>query len=142
MKKVLLGVFIALLLVIGGCFALVGGALNAADEAIKDEEANDRPTAVSEGEAFTHDEFAVAAGWKVAKDLGGVTIKGLTVANEAEGARSALFTFTFVKADENLAEVECSSNELQPGQKSKMDCFTFDSGFPTGYTEIQVADMW
>lgn len=142
MKKILLGVFIALILLVGGCFALVGGALNAADEAAKEEERNDRPTAVAEGKAFSHDDFAPAAGWKVTKEFGGVTIAGLTVTNRHEDVRSALFTFTFVKGDENLAEVECTSNELQSGQKSKMDCVSFDQGFPTGYTEIQVADMF
>lgn len=142
MKKVLLGVGIALILMMGGCFALLAGGLNAADEAIKAEERNDVPTAVKEGEAFSHDDFAVDSGWKVGREFGSATITGLSATNEGDSARTALLTFTFVKGNENLGEVECSSNELQPGQKSKLDCFSLDEGFPTGYTEIRIADMF
>lgn len=142
MKKVLLGIVILGIVFVGGCFAVVGFAANEVDKAIKAEEKNDVPSDVVVGKAFTHDDFAVKPGWKIAKEFGSATIEGLKVTNRADTARSALFTFTFVRGGENLAEVECSSNDLQPGQSSKMDCISFDGEFPKNYKKVQVADMW
>ncbi|NPC45122.1 hypothetical protein [Nocardioides sp. zg-1230] len=143
MRNVLLVVVLLFVLLIGGCFAILGAGLDAADEAIKAEEANDKPKEVAEGKAFTHDDYAVDAGWTVAKDAtGGVTIKNARVTNDADEGRTALLTFTFYKGSENLAEVECSSNELQAGESSKLDCVSFDSDFPTGYKTIKVADAF
>ena len=130
-------------LVTAATVAAVDTAVNEIDKSIKAEEANDKPTTVTEGAAFTHDGFAAEEGWRVGKGaLGDAEIKSLTVTNNADEARIAQLTFTFVKGNSNLGEVECSSNELQAGQSSKMDCVSFDSGFPKGYTQIQVADMW
>lgn len=66
----------------------------------------------------------------------------VTNASDDDTSRTALLTFTFYKGSENLAEVECSSNELQAGESSKMDCFSTDSEFPTGYKTIKVADAF
>lgn len=145
LRNVLLVLAVLFVLFVGGCFALLGGAANEVDKAISDEAANDRPTEVAEGAAFTHDDFDVDKGWTVEKDgLGGVTIENARVTNASddEDSRTALLTFTFYKGSENLAEVECSSNELQAGESSKMDCFSTDSDFPTGYKVIKVADAF
>lgn len=145
LRNVLLIFALLFVLGIAGCVALIGGAANEADKAIKAEEANDKPTEVAEGAAFTHDDFEVDAGWVVKKDgLGGVTIENARVTNASDDdtSRTALLTFTFYKGSENLAEVECSSNELQAGESSKMDCFSTDSEFPTGYKTIKVADAF
>lgn len=142
LRNVLLGLTLLFILVIGGCMALLGGAANEIDKAIKEEEANDKPVEVSEGKAFTHDEFEVEAGWTVAREAGGVTIKDLRVTNVADEARSALLSFRFYKGNENLAEVECSSNQLQADEVSAMDCFSFDGKFPAGYDTIKVADSF
>jgi hypothetical protein len=140
-RNILLVLVLLFVLFIGGCMALLGTAANEIDKSIKDEEANDKPTAVAAGKAFTHDDFKVDAGWKVSKDgLGGVTIEGLRVTNDSKEARTALFDFTFYKGKENLAEVTCSSNELQGGESSKLDCFGDD--FPVGYKTIKVADSF
>ena len=143
MKKVLLGVFIALVLMVGGCFAVLGAGVDAADEAIKAEEENDKPRAVAVGKAFEHDGYQAAAGWQVGKDaLGSAEITGLKVTNTHDEREVIQFTFTFVKGKEKLGEVECNAGELEPGQTTTMDCFSLDDGFPKGYTEVRVADMW
>ncbi|WP_158648000.1 hypothetical protein [Nocardioides houyundeii] len=147
LRNVLLLLVLVFVLFIGGCIALVGGAANEVakeiDKSVAAEAENDKPKPVVEGKAFTHDGFNVASGWTVTKDgLGGVTIEGGKVTNDNEDARSALLTFTFYKGKENLAEVECSSNELQAGESSKLDCVSFDSEFPTGYKTIKVADAF
>jgi len=143
LRNILLGVVLLFVLIVGGCVALIGGAVNEVDKAIQEEEANDKPVAVDEGSAFTHDSYEVDKGWTVAKDtFGGVTIKGLSVTNTDDTARSALLSFRFYKGSTNLAEVECSSNQLQSDESSAMDCFSTDSKFPTGYDEIRVADSF
>lgn len=142
-KKVLLGVMIALVLLVGGCFAVLGAGINAADEAVSAEAENDKPRPVAVGKAFEHDDYQVASGWKVTKDaLGSADIAGLKVTNTHEVAEVIQFTFTFVKGDQKLGEVECSAGELEAGQSAAMDCFSTDEGFPKGYTEVRVADMW
>jgi hypothetical protein len=137
---VLLGLMI---LFFAGCLALVGGAVNEVDKAMKEEEANDRPVEVDEGKAFTHDGYEAEAGWKVVKEqFGGATIKGLRVTNTEDEARTALLTFRLYKGNENLAEIECSSNELQSDEISRMNCVSMESRFPKGYDTIKVADFW
>ncbi|HSE72804.1 MAG TPA: hypothetical protein VLA97_18705 [Nocardioidaceae bacterium] len=142
-RNVILVILGLMILAFAGCMALLGGVANEVDKAIKEEEANDKPVEVSEGEAFTHDGYEAEAGWKVVKErFGGATIKGLRVTNTSDGARTALLTFRFYSGNENLAEVECSSNEIQTGEASKLDCISMDSGFPKGYDTIKVSDFW
>lgn len=118
MKKALLGVVIALVLLAGGCFAVLGAGLNAADEAIKKEEANDKPRAVAVGKAFEHDGYDVDGGWEVEKDaLGSADITGLKVTNTHDSREVIQFTFTFVKGKEKLGEVQCNAGELEAGQR-------------------------
>ena len=143
LRNVLLILALLFVLVVGGCIALIGGAANEIDKAIKDEEANDKPKDVSVGKAFTHDDFEVESGWKVVnEEFGGATIEGLRVTNSASEERTAQLSFRFYKGNENLAEVECSSNQLQADETSKMDCFSFDGDFPKGFDSVRVADSW
>jgi hypothetical protein len=141
-RNILLGVIVLFILLMAGCMALVGGVANEVDKAIKEEEANNKPVAVTEGKAFTHDDYKVAGGWTIGKEFGSVDIKGMKVTNGADEARSALLTFRFYKGKENLAEVECSSNEVASGEVSSLDCFSTSEKFPTGYDTIKVADFW
>lgn len=148
LRNIFLVVALLGVLLIGGCVALIGGAANevskSIDKSIADEAANDKPKEVTEGKAFEHDDYAVDAGWKVEKqEFGGVTITGARVTNNADGeGRSAFLTFTFYNGKENLAEVTCTSNDLQTGESSKLDCSSLESEFPTGYKTIKVADAF
>lgn len=142
-RNVLLILGLLFILMVGGCIALIGGAANEIDKAVKEEEENDKPRDVSAGKAFEHDGFKVDAGWEVTKEqFGGATITKLRVTNDSDEERSAMLSFRFYKGKENLGEIECSSNQLQAGESSKMDCFSLDSEFPTGYKKIRVADSW
>ena len=142
LRNVLLILALVFVLFIGGCLAITASFFNEVDKSIKKEQANDKPKVVAEGKAFTHDQYDVAAGWKVAKDFGGVTIKGMKATNTASESRSALLTFRFYKGTENLAEVVCSSNEIAKGESSVLDCISTSSKFPTGYEQIKVADTF
>ena len=142
-RNVILIIVGVLILLFAGCIALVGTGLNEVDKAIQEEQANNKPVEIADGAAFTHDDYAAEAGWRVARDgLGGVTIKGLKVTNKASESRTALLTFRFYKGNENLAEVECSSNQIASGEVSRLDCVSSDSKFPKGYDTIKVSDFW
>jgi hypothetical protein len=130
--------------------AAVDTAIDEIDKEIKNgnggfSEATDKPKAVTEGSAFTHDGYDVPAGWAVTQDklLDTVAIKGMSVTNASHGSTDTpMFTFQFVGKGENiLGTVSCTGTELQPGQSTKLDCGGLDS-FPTGYSEIRVADMF
>jgi hypothetical protein len=142
LRNVFLGIIFAFILILGACSVLLGGVANEIDKSISEEEANDKPVEVKEGAAFTHDDYKAQSGWKVVKDMGSASIEGLKVTNNADDARTALLTFAFYKGNENLGEVECSSNGVQPGEVSSLDCISFDSKFPDGYESIKVADAF
>lgn len=148
LRNVLLVMLLLGVLFIGGCLALLGGAANevskSIDKSIAEEAANDKPKEVTAGKAFTHDDYAIDAGWKVEKAEfgGGVTITNARVTNNATEGRSAFLTFTFYNGKENLAEVNCTSNELQEGEASKLDCSSLSDEPATGYKTIKVADAF
>lgn len=137
-------------LFIGGCAVLFGVAVNEADKAIQEETANDTPTEVTAGEAFEHDGYKIAGGWKVAQEEfgNGLTLENVkvTVAEADEdlpdSGRTALLTFRFYKGNEVLAEVQCSSNEMQVGETSRMDCLSMSSNPAKGYNTIKVSDAF
>ena len=131
---------------LAGAVALTAISLSACDmaESLEEEQANDTPSQVKAGAAFTHDDFKASKGWKVVKEkyLNTPSIKGLKITNNGDDGRTALLTFRFYKGKNVLAEVECSSNEMQKGEVSKLDCFSTSENFPKGYDTIKVSDMW
>lgn len=143
-RNVLLIVVLLFVLFVAGCIALVGKAANDVSKSIDKSLANDKPTTVAMGKAFTHDGYQVKAGWTLARDFAGdATIKGLTVTNtQSDGSgRTALLTFRFYKGKQNLAEVQCTGKELQKGESGSMDCSSTDK-FPTNFDAVKVADMF
>jgi hypothetical protein len=151
-RNVFLGIMLAFIVLVGGCMAVLGGAASEIDKAVKDSESglsdeqkNDTPTAVQAGKGFTHDQFRAAPGWKVVKEefTGSPGIENLRVTNVSDkGQRTALLTFRFYKGKDVLAEVSCNTNEMQAGERSKMDCYSTSEEFPTGYKQIKVADAF
>ncbi|GAA3653722.1 hypothetical protein GCM10022237_12020 [Nocardioides ginsengisoli] len=151
-RNIIIGVVLALILMCGGCFAIVGVGANEVakevDKSIKEEQKNDTPTEVKEGQAFKHDGYAIAAGWKVGEEeYGGTTITNMRVTVEeadpdVEGGRSAWLTFRFYKGADVLLEVNCTSNEMQVGETSKMDCSSLETEPIKGWDTIKVADAF
>lgn len=147
-RNILLVLVVLFILVVGGCMALIGGAANEIDKAIDKEAENDKPIAVTEGEAFDHDGFAAAKGWSVKSvQFGGAEIKGLKVTltddqDVSGGGRAALLTFRLYQGKTVVSEINCSSNEMQEGETSTMDCFSLDSKKLGSYDTIKVADAF
>lgn len=145
-RNVLLGVTLLLVLVIGGCLALIGGVANEVDKAIK-EDANkdggtDNPMPIKEGEAFEVDGFKYAAGWSANKDgLGDVEIKGLKVTNERDSKDSAFVEIKFWKGTEVLALVDCSTQPIATGTTVTLNCFSGDD-MPKAYDKVTINDSY
>lgn len=152
LRWVLLTIVLLFVLLVGGCFALLGVAGNevskSIDKSIASEAANDKPAVVAEGAAFEHDGYSISKGWSVgAAQYGGVTIKDITVTLADDqgvtgGGRSALLTFRLYDGTAVASEITCSSNEMQEGETSKMDCYSSDSGKVPTYDTIKVADAF
>lgn len=145
-RNVLLVLVLLFILFVAGCIALVGKAANDVSKSIDKSLANDKPTTVSMGKAFTHDGYQIKAGWSLGKEkyTGDAIIRGLTVTNTQKSdssGRTALLTFRFYKGKQNLAEVQCTGKELQKGESGTMDCSSTDK-YPTGYDTVKVADMF
>lgn len=140
---IILGIIFGLIILFcGGCLAVGGAIFNEADKAIQQEEANDTPSEVKEGKTFTHDDYAADAGWEVTSDAVDLyTIRNLRITNEADEPRTALLTFRTYQGNDVIGEIECSSAELQPGESSKLDCFSADE-FTPDYDTVKVADFW
>jgi hypothetical protein len=155
LKKLLVfGAVITALLIAGvaGCTALVGGAANEIDKEIKNEQSLDKPFDVAEGEAFSHDGYEVAAGWKVVPEKYGMgaTITGLKVTNvdheqSIDGEDDTpMFTFTLWSGKENVTEIDASGRAIAQGQTTTMDAFSLDTdvkGVPA-HDRVTVKDAW
>jgi hypothetical protein len=118
--------------------------LDELEESTNEEKKNDTPTQVKEGASFVHDDFGVSKGWKVSKDaLGLVEISGMKVTNKSdEDRRDALLTFRLYKGKDVLSEITCTSNQMQAGETSPMDCFSGDDYPKGGYASIKVSDAF
>ena len=53
-----------------------------------------------------------------------------------------MLTFRLYSGKDVVSEIECSSNEMQKGEKSMLDCYSFDSKKLKPWDQIKVADMW
>lgn len=102
----------------------------------------DTPTEVAVGSAFEHDDFAIASGWRVGREAwGDVTITDLSVSNQRGDRRTAVLVFRFYRGKRVLAEVNCSSYQMQEGETSPMVCYS-GNDFPDGYDAVKVSDRW
>jgi hypothetical protein len=133
MKKIIVAGAIVL-----ACGALVG--CEDLDKAINEEQANDTPTVIKAGAAFEHDDFAAAKGWRIVNErYMGATIKGLKVTNTGGDQRTALLSFRLYDGKSVLAEISCSSKEMQKDEISTLECFGSDK-LPKGKYVVKVAD--
>lgn len=145
-RNVLLGIVLLMVLFVGGCLALVGGVLNEADKAIKESDSKaggaKNPLTITEGEAFEVDGFKYAAGWQVGPDpLGDIRVSGLRVTNEREDSDGAITEIKFWRGKEVVAMTDCSTEQIQVGTTTKVDCISADN-MPKKYDRITINDTF
>lgn len=145
MILVLIAVFV---LFIGGCLALVGGAVNEIDNAIDEAESADaepggpdNPLPITEGEAFSVSGFDYAAGWTIDQEYDLATIEGLKVTNNRDDKDSALVEVKFMQGSEVLALIDCTTEPINVGQTTTVDCFSSDE-IPSDYDELTINDSF
>ena len=131
-----------LLLCCGGFVALFAFVWNEADNAIEEEQANDTPSEVEEGESFEHDDFRIEGGWRITSDtIGEFDIEGLTITNEEDESRTAYLEFTVYRDDVRVADISCSTSILQPDEKTAVDCYSIDD-YVADWDTVKVADSF
>lgn len=148
-KWVLIVLFVVLILCCGGFAACTAGVFSAAEEVSKSIEAEESESGgrnmavdVTEGDAFEVRGFDYAEGWTVEKDVFGWTaVEGLKVTNNRERPDTALVDLKLMKGSEILATVSCTSDRLQVGQTTTLDCSSTDD-LPDDYDRITINDMF
>ena len=115
------------ILFVGGCLALVGGAVNSVDKAVTESQEKNAPREVTEGDAFTVGSHETLAGWEVNKETalsekGEFSVVG-KVKNSSDTTSTAFIHFKFLTVTgEVLGNVSCNSSDLEPGQTQALNC--------------------
>ncbi len=103
---------------------------------------------VTVGESFRYDGFEVADGWKLesyettygAEKEDAPRLVG-EVTNLGDSARPALFRVIFYSGDTQLAQINCSTDELGPDETGPMRCPGIGQLFPTEYDSALVGPI-
>lgn len=145
-RNVLLGIGLVMVLMIGGCIALIGGAANEIDKAITEGETESgsraNPVTIRSGEAFEVRGFDYAAGWTLGTDgLGDLVVKKLKVTNNRDDSDSAFIEIKLWRGSEVLASVDCSTDPIEVGTTVSLSCTSIDAK-PKSYDKITVNDSF
>lgn len=148
LKWILIVLFIVGILCCGGFAACTAGVFGAADEVSKSIEAEESEEGgtenakkITEGEAFEVRGFNYAEGWSVTEEYDMIEIENLKVTNNRDERDSALVDIKFMKGDEVLASVDCTTDPIQKGQTVTVDCSSTDD-LPSDYDTITINDMF
>ncbi|MFI5693162.1 hypothetical protein ACIA58_15045 [Kribbella sp. NPDC051586] len=89
------------------------------------QEDKNAPCVVTVGKPFQLGKHTVLSGWKLTSEYGSASMTGK--ARNTGGETSSMFIeLKFLKADEVVIDVQCSTNQLEPGQTQAMSCFSSD----------------
>jgi len=111
-----------LILIVGGCLALVGATVNSTDKAITRHRTKaggtNSPISVVPGRAFEIDKIKYRPGWKIGKDaLGLVQVTRLRVTNTDSQEHSIFIEIKLMKASEIIAVSDCSLSPCFPAPR-------------------------
>ena len=128
MKKVLLGVVVALVLILGGCLAVVAVGVNEVDKELR----KDAETSAKGGVTSRTDDDAIdhvkIRSCKVS-EYGAVTAR-LLITNGGDDQASYIITAEAVKRGERVAELTAIANDVRPSQKVNTDATGSVEGRP------------
>jgi hypothetical protein len=81
------------------------------------------PRPVTPGKAFTIGKHTMVDGWKVDyQEILGSQVVG-TVTNTSKSTSTAWFSIKFLKGSTVLANFDCLTEELEPGQSQEVECY-------------------
>ncbi|WP_040883391.1 hypothetical protein [Janibacter sp. HTCC2649] len=99
------------------------------------------PVTIVEGKAFDIRKLAYAAGWKVTSSDFGMELKNLKVTNNRDDRDGPFVEIKFMKGSEVLASIDCTSDQILPGQTATLNCFGTEPK-PKGYDRITINDTF
>lgn len=99
------------------------------------------PVTIVEGKAFDVRKFSYAAGWKVISNDFGMEVKNLKVTNNRDDRDGAIVEIKYMKGSEVLASIDCTSDQILPGQTVTLNCFSGDKK-PKGFDRITINDTF
>ena len=145
-RNVFIVIGVLMVLLVGGCIALLGSAANEVDKSIKRGETEvggtNNPLTIKPGKAFEVRGFAYKAGWKLGNDdLGSMAITGLKVTNGRDDRDSALVEIKVWKGDEVVALADCTTEPILPKTTTKLNCISADK-VPEKYTRVTISDSF
>ena len=99
------------------------------------------PVTIAEGKAFDVRKFAYSGGWKVISNDFGMEVKNLKVTNNRDDRDGAIVEIKYMKGSEVLASIDCTSDQILPGQTVTLSCFSGDKK-PKGFDRITINDTF
>ena len=124
MKKILLGIIIGFVVIIGGCMALVGAGVSSVDSALQEMETE---TAALDEKL---QEMAEDMNWEVVKDEFSTNIVGYFENTSDETIDYIEFNYKLM--DEKGTVIENSftnETEVAPGEKRKIEIYCIEDNF-------------
>lgn len=140
MKKALLGGVVALVLVVGGCLAVVAVGVNEVDKEIR----KDSDTSASGGVTSSTDDAAISHA-KIksctVSEYGIITAR-LVITNSGDDPASYIVTGEAVKGERRVAELNAIANNVRPGQKVNTDLTGSVNGRPDVECRLVAVDRF
>lgn len=124
MKKILIGIIIGFVVIIGGCAALFGAGVSSVDNAIKEVE---QQTANADSKI---QEMAKNIKWEVKKDAYSTKIVGVFENTSDEKIDYVEFEYKLIDSDGTVIESSFTNEtEVSPGEKRKVEILCIENDF-------------
>ena len=124
MKKILIGIIIGFVVIIGGCAALFGAGVSSVDNAIKEVE---QQTANADSKI---QEMAKNIKWEVKKDAYSTKIVGVFENTSDEKIDYVKFEYKLIDSDGTVIESSFTNEtEVSPGEKRKVEILCIENDF-------------
>lgn len=124
MKKILIGIIIGFVVIIGGCAALFGAGVSSVDNAIKEVEQQ------TVKEDTKVQEMAKNIKWEVKKDAYITKIVGVFENTSDEKIEYVEFEYKLIDSDGTVIESSFTNEtEVSPGEKRKVEILCIENDF-------------
>lgn len=124
MKKILIGVIIGFVVIVGGCAALIGAGVSSVDNAIKEVE---QETIVNDEKI---QEIVKDINWEVKKDEYSTKIVGIFENTSDETLDYVEFEYKLIDSDGTVIEKSFTNEtDVEPGEKRKVEILCIENDF-------------
>jgi hypothetical protein len=143
LRKSLSVLSLGLMLVVGGCSdggdAKTGDSSSASSVQAQKASASKKTTEITEGQAFSHDAFDYAAGWKITHGEVTWNIDGLKAENTSSSPHYNAIQIKLWKAGAELVMLSCGSGKpVAPGASVSLDLCLSTDPLPPAYDKITI----